>query len=94
MVYIMISFIINIDLYFLLKSPFYPIYKRAKNYYFFIILVSLFYSIMNNSLKLNGVNLNKPIKNIISLIFMILNIIISILIFIRTKKEGTDNKLI
>lgn len=94
MAYLIISFIINLDLYYVLKSPFYPIKKRARNYYLLIIFVSIFYSIINNSLKLNDYNYSKLIKTCISLIFLLLNIIISILIFIRTKKEGTDNKLI
>jgi hypothetical protein len=94
MAYLIISFVINLDLYYVLKSPFYPINKRARNYYLFIILLSLFYTIINNSFKLNNYNINKIMKNSVSLIFMILNIIVSIFIYKRTKKEGTDNKLI
>ncbi len=94
MAFVVISFIINLDLYYVLKSPFYPINKRAWNYYLFIILFSLSYTIIINAFKLNKLNYNKQIKNYISLIFLLLNIIVSILILIRTKKEGTDNKLI
>ena len=57
-------------------------------------MFSLSYTIIINAFKLNKLNYNKQIKNYISLIFLLLNIIVSILILIRTKKEGTDNKLI
>ena len=95
----MACFLVNVDLYFILKNPFYPTYKRTIRFWKYILLLSLLYSISFNLLILfpfkDKINAAKFImKCLVRIILVTGNIIISIKILKRLKREGISNKLI
>ena len=95
----MACFLVNVDLYFILKNPFYPTYKRTIRFWKYILLLSFLYSISFNLLILfpfkDKINAAKFImKCLVRIILVIGNIIISMKILKRLKREGISNKLI
>jgi hypothetical protein len=96
-VFFMTCFLVNLDLYYILTNPFYPVHKRTIRFWKYILLSSLLYTIIFNLLFFNELEVNS-IKSIMKAsvrIFLALgNLITSILIFKRLRREGINRKLI
>ena len=95
-VFLMTCFMVNLDLYYILTNPFYPVNKCTIRFWKYILLSSLLYTIIFNLLFLRMKVTS--IKNIMITsvrIFLALgNLITSILIFKRLRREGISSKLI
>ncbi len=95
--FFMTCFLVNLDLYYILTNPFYPVHKRTIRFWKYILLSSLLYTIIFNLLFFNELEVNS-IKSIMKAsvrIFLALgNLITSILIFKRLRREGINRKLI
>ena len=95
--FLVTCFLINLDLYYILSNPFYPVHKRTIRFWKYILLSSLLYTIIFSILFINELEVNS-IKSIMIpsvLIFIALgNLITSILILKRLRREGISRKLI
>ena len=94
MVFFMTSFLISIDLYFVLKNPFYPIKKRTLRFWESIIISSTIYTLIINGALIFDENINDDMKNCVCLFLVIGNIYTSFYIIKGLMREGTSRNLI
>ena len=97
LVFLMTCFLVNLDLYYILTNPFYPVKKRTFRFWKYILLSSLLYTIIINVLIYNGFHETSTkiiMKTSVRILLAFLLLIISILIFKRLRREGMSNKLI
>ena len=94
MVFLMTNFLINLDLYFVLKNPFYPIKKRTLGFWKCIIFSSIIYTLAINGALYFDKDINQDTKNCVFFFLVVVNFYTSIRIFKGLKREGTSRNLI